>query len=229
MKKHLLVVALVLLTLTFSCADKHEQIIAIDVLLTLPEDVYAQAVGLNKSVLENNPNNFKLDAQHIPHITLLQSYVKESDLPEIENQLVGLYKSIATESFLIDALQYKKEHNENFASMGVEKSEALMALHEQVIALLKPYSVSNGFQESYVQNEDGTPIDDFTMAYVPKFVSDHSFEHYNPHISLGVAETTLLDSLAQHHFRPTTFKAPAIALYQLGNYGTARKLLWESE
>lgn len=229
MKNNFLIIALLILTLTYCCADRQEQIIAIDVLLMLPDDVHDQAVDLNQSVLHNNPNNFRLDAQLIPHITLLQSYVKESDLPEIEKALVGLYTSIETELFLIDKLQYHPDKHESFASMGIKKSEALMALHEKVIALIKPFGVNNGSQASYVPNEDGTPIDEFTMAYVPKFVSDHSFEHYNPHISLGVAETALLDSLAQHRFRPTKFKVPAIALYQLGNYGTARKLLWESE
>ncbi|MBJ7882499.1 2'-5' RNA ligase family protein [Gelidibacter salicanalis] len=228
MKRNFLIAFLLILALTHSCGENQDKIIAIDVLLTLPEDVYDQAVHLNQSVLKNNPNNFTLDDQHIPHITLLQSYVKESDLPEIETLLVGLYKTIADETFVVDQLQYAKDKNKSFASMGMEKSEALMALHEKVIGLLKPYSVSNGSQVSYVQNEDGTPIDDFTIAYVPKFVSDYSFINFNPHISLGVGETTVLDSLAQHH-QPTKFKAPALALYQLGNFGTARKLLWESK
>ncbi|WP_170245286.1 2'-5' RNA ligase family protein [Gelidibacter salicanalis] len=228
MKLKYLIIPFISLTLTHACKQKQEHVIAIDVLLTLPQDVYTQAVELNKSVLQNNPDNFTLDAQHIPHITIMQAYVNESDLPEIEKVLVGLYKTIENETFLVDTLQYNKEKEESFASMGIEKSEALMRLHDQVIKVLEPFSVSNGTQESYVQNEDGTPIDDFTIAYVPKFISHHSYENYNPHISLGVADTSVLDSLETHKFHPTNFKAPTLALYHLGNYGTARKLLWES-
>lgn len=229
MKLKYLIISFLILTLTYSCGQKQENVIAIDVLLTLPQDVYNQAVALNKSVLENNPNNFTLDAQHIPHITLIQAYVNESDVPEIEKVLEGLYETIENETLLVDKLQYNRDKEASFASMRIEKSEALMRLHEKVIKVLEPFSVSNGSQASYVQNEDGTPIDDFTITYVPKFVSDHSYENYNPHISLGVADTSVLDSLETHKFRPTKFMAPTLALYQLGNYGTARKLLWESK
>lgn len=229
MKNTILIITLLILTLTSSCAKKQAEAIAIDVLLTLPKPVYDQAVQLNRAILENHPDNFTLDAHHIPHITLSQCYIVESDLPKVEQLLNGLYKTIEKDSLWANALQYNQDKTESFASIGIEKSKPLMVLHKKTIALLEPYIITNGSQEAYVQNADGTPIDQFTIDYVPKFVSHYSYENYNPHISLGVAETSFLDSLAQHHFRDMKFRASAIAVYQLGNYGTARKMLWESE
>ncbi|MEO8774039.1 MAG: hypothetical protein ABI371_06895 [Gelidibacter sp.] len=198
-------------------------------LLTLPADVYDQAIQLNRSLLKDNPNNFTLDENHIPHITLLQCYLLESDLPKVEQLLDGLYQTIENGILWTDHLQYHKDKTESFASIGIKKSKGLIALHKRTIAFLEPYILPNGSQEAYVQNADGSPIDDFTLAYVPKFVSHYSYENFNPHISLGVAKVSLLDSLAEHDFRAMKFHATDIAVFQLGNYGTARKLLWKSE
>ncbi|MBA6154745.1 hypothetical protein [Gelidibacter maritimus] len=229
MNKYSLIIICLVITLISSCAPKQEKTIAIGVMLTLPEDIYDQSVQLNQAILEKHSDNITLDDHHIPHITLLQCYIKESDLSKIEQALTGLYKTIENDILWADELQYAKDKNESFASIGIKRSRALMALHEQTITLLEPYITPDGSQESYIQNSDGTPIDDFTLAYVPKFVSDHSYEHYNPHISLGVAKVPLLDSLAQHNFKATKFQAAAIGVYQLGAFGTAQKRIWESE
>ena len=227
MKNNFLILVLITLTLTSSCVEKKPNVLAIDVLLTLPADVYDQAIELNRAIIEKHPDNFILDGNHIPHITLLQCYIVESDLPQVEQLLNGLYKTIKKDTLWANHLQYNKDKPESFASIGIEKSKALMTLHKKTIALLEPYIITNGTQKAYVQNADGTPIDQFTIDYVPKFVSHYSYENFNPHISLGVAKTTLLDSLEQHVFRATKFQATGVSVYQLGNYGTARKLLWE--
>lgn len=229
MKNNFLILTVFIIMLMNSCAEKRQNAVAIDVLLTLPANVYDQSIQLNQAVLKNNPDNLTLDENHIPHITLLQCYLKESDLPKAKKLLTGLYKTIENDSLYANTLQFNKDKTESFASIGIEKSKSLVALHEKTIALLKPYIITNGSQEAYVKNRNGSPIDQFTIDYVPKFVSNYSYDNYNPHISLGVAKTSFLDSLSQHNFHDMKFHAKAVAVYQLGNYGTARKLLWKSE
>jgi hypothetical protein len=217
-------VLLLLVILVNSCALKQKKTIAIDVLLTLPESIYSQTVQLNEAIRKNNPATFQLDENHIPHITLLQCYIVEADLPKVKNKLKGLYKTIKNETLVANSLHYSKEKDESFASIEIEKSEPLLKLHGKIIALLKPYMVANGSQKSYVQNPDGSPIDQFTIDYVPEFVNKHSFKNYDPHISLGVAKTNVLDSLAAS-FKPIGFRATSVSVYQLGDSGTARKQL----
>lgn len=229
MNKNLLIITLLVITLISSCVQKKDKTIAIGVLLTVPEEIYQQSIELNRAILDNNPDNITLDSNHIPHITLLHCYVEKSDLPEIEHVLNDLYKTIEHDSLWADELQYAKDKTESFASIGIHRSESLMALHQKMISLLEPYILPDGSQEDYVQSPDGSPIDDFTLDYVPKFVSDHSYGNYNPHISLGVAKVAVLDSLGQHHFRPSKFQAKTLGIYQLGAYGTAQKRIWESE
>lgn len=225
MKKLQLLITILLVSIV-SCTKKNQDIVAIDVLLTVPEPVYNKAVELNHAILRNNSDNFTLDEQHIPHITLLQGYVLKKDLAIIEKNLMEKLISLEPLELQIDSLEYNADQSQSFASLGIEKNEALMQLHENIITILKSYLLSDAPQSAYVANEDGSPIDDFTIAYVPKFVSDHSYSNFNPHISLGVADSKLLDSMARN-LRKQPFKPANISVYQLGNYGTARKKLFK--
>ena len=204
-------------------------------LLIPSEEMYAQSLQLNSLIYQNNPETIKLDENHVPHITLLQCFIKEEDLPdvyntlEVENIFEGLFETIENDSLKAESLFYNEDKEESFSMITVEKSDFLLKLHEKIIELIKPYSVKNGSQISFIQNPDGSPISESTVKYVPEFVDKHSFENFEPHISLGVAQTKLLDSLAANVFKPIQFKAESLSVYQLGDHGTAQKLLWKSK
>lgn len=235
MKNNMLLSFLFFVFTFFSCAPKKQNIIAIDVLLIPSEEMYAQSLQLNSLINKSNPETIKLDESHVPHITLLQCFIKEEDLPnvynalEVENIFEGLFEKIKNDSLKAESLFYYKDKAESFSMIAVEKSEQLLKLHQKVIELVRPYIVKNGSEKSFVQNPDGSPIGESTLTYVPEFVEKHSFENFDPHISLGVAPTKLLDSLATQVFKPITFKAESLSVYHLGDHGTAQKLLWKSE
>jgi hypothetical protein len=212
----------------FSCTPKKENIIAVDVLLIPSEEMYAQSLQLNSLINKNNPETIKLDENHMPHITLLQCFINESDLPKVNKALEGLFETIAHDSLKAESLFYYEEKEESFSMIRVENSAALMEIHKKSIELLKPFKVNNGSENSFVPNPDGSAISESTIAYVPVFVEKYSYENFDPHISLGVAEVNLLDSLAVNVFKPIHFKATSVSLYQLGDHGTAQKLLWKS-
>lgn len=222
-------IAFALGLITMSCSHKDEKIIAIDVLLTPSEEMNALALQLNSSINGNNPETIKLDENHIPHITLLQGFIYEKDLRKVKRSLHGVYKDFKETPLKAEALVYNKEQEESFAMIGVEKSAELKKLHEQIILLVKPFVVYNGDAGSFVQNPDKSPISESTVVYVPKFIEKHSYKNFDPHISLGVAQNKILDSLAENVFIPQSFKTTSISLYQLGDHGTAQKEFWKSE
>ncbi len=215
--------------LSLSCASKKDNIIAIDVLLTPSEEMNAHAIQLNELIKQNNPETISLDKNHIPHITLLQAYIKKSDLQKVRRLLHGLYDDIKDENLKAKSISYNKEEKESFAMITIEKSEQLLNLHKKTIDLVKPFMVDQGTENSFVQNPDGSAISESTVSYVSEFVEKHSYENFDPHISLGVADTVVLDSLTKNVFKPMSFKAPSISLYKLGDHGTAQKPLWRSE
>lgn len=212
-----------------SCAPKKDNIIAIDVLIIPSEEMDAQALKLNSHIHQNNPETIKLDENHIPHITLLQCFINATDLPKVNAALEGLHKAIPQDSLQAESLFYYQDKEESFAMVRIEKTKSLLKIHKKTIELVKPYIVKNGSEESFVQNPDGSPIRESTVIYVPEFIEKYSYENFDPHISLGVAQKMLLDSLAQHVFKPIQFEAASLSVYQLGDHGTAQKLLWQSE
>jgi len=212
-----------------SCTPMNKNTIAIDVLLIPSEEMYSQALQLNAAINENNPETIKLDENHIPHITLLQGFIYEEDLPKIENALKGYFEIIKNEYFKAEKFSYSKNEAKSFAMISVAKSRRLVQLHEKIIEKVKPFLQKKGSEPAFVPNPDGSPISAFTLDYVPSFVEKYSYENFDPHISLGVAEKAVLDSLEQTVFKQVDFKATAISIYQLGDHGTAQKLLWKSE
>jgi hypothetical protein len=78
-----------------------------------------------------------------------------------------------------------------------------------------------------VTTPDDRVIDSFLIGYVSAFVPNASGEHFNPHVSTGLAPRTYLDKLLAEPFVPFTFSPAGAAVYQLGQFGTeAKKLRW---
>src|SRR5690554_1407029 len=98
MKKLLLPITWAMFLIMVSCNTEKSEVVAIDVLLTLPDDMYAQAIHLNKLMLNDYPESIKLDENHIPHITLLQCFVEKKDIPKIGESLEGLFSMVKNET-----------------------------------------------------------------------------------------------------------------------------------
>lgn len=228
MKIYVLSFSIMLMSM-LSCVSEPENIIAINILLTPDKELYEHGIYLSELMSENNPESLALDGNRIPHITLLQAYINENDLPQISQALKGLYSTIASQDLMAESLVFSKGKETSFAMIRIENSEPLLKLHEQVIALVKPFIVKNGSEKSFVPNVDGRKIDQFTIDYVPEFIAKYSYENYDPHLSLGVADTAFLENLSENKFKPVKFKSASLRIYQLGEYGTAQKLLWRSE
>ena len=61
------------------------------------------------------------------------------------------------------------------------------------------------------------------------YVPDSSGKKLVPHVTVGVAPPDYLKTMVAEPFAAFTFSPSALSVYQLGNFGTARKKLkaWE--
>ncbi len=66
-----------------------------------------------------------------------------------------------------------------------------------------------------------------TVSYVAEFVPKSSGKNYIAHVTCGVASVAFVKTLEAEPFTPFTFSPVAVSVYQLGNFGTARKKLRE--
>ena len=70
-------------------------------------------------------------------------------------------------------------------------------------------------------------IDPLLIDYVSAFVSKSSGEHFDPHVTTGIAPLDFLDKMLAEPFESFTFSPAGAAVHQLGQFGTAAKKLHE--
>jgi len=96
-----------------------------------------------------------------------------------------------------------------------------------VIAAVAPFTVETGPIGAFTAPHDDPAIDAAIVQYVSTFVPNMSGEHFNPHVSTGVAPKDYLETMLAEPFEPFAFSPEGAAVYQLGQYGTAAKKLKE--
>ena len=202
-----------------------DKLIAIDVLIEPDQTMMGKANAVNARLRENLPTGYELDATHAPHVTLLQRFVRAKDLDAVTAALSKVFAAERPTELQLKAKGYE------YAIWGgvavtvfvVERTPELTRLHQKVIDAMAPFSVSGGTAEAFV----GTEINAETIGYVEHFVPESSGAKYFPHVTLGVAKEDFAKQMKAEPFEAFTFKADGVAVYQLGNFGTAAKKLWQ--
>ena len=105
----------------------------------------------------------------------------------------------------------------------------LLKLQADLIAAVTPFTVETGDSAAFATTPDDPLIDPALIDYVSTFVAKASGEHFNPHVSTGVALKSDLDQMLAEPFEEFTFSPAGAAVYQLGQFGTAAKKLKELE
>ena len=99
-----------------------------------------------------------------------------------------------------------------------------MRLHQKIVDAVTPFSVSGGTAAAFV----GADANAETIGWVETFIPKSSGANYIPHVTCGVAPEAFVKQLKAEPFAAFTFKPVGVAVYHLGNFGTAAKKLWQS-
>ena len=204
-------------------------ITAIDVLLDPDREMVTRAEAANARLLASYPTGFALDADHAPHVTVLQRFVRTDALAEVEAAV-----RVTLASFPIDALRleatgfyYLPWADLGLAGITIAPTPALLELQQHLIDAVAPACAASGDASAFVGAPD-TPTIAPTAAYVESFVPAHSGSRYNPHVTVGIGPRADVDALVAAPFERFSFGVEAAAIYQLGDLGTAQRRLWSS-
>jgi hypothetical protein len=205
-------------------------LIALDVLLRPDEAARKRAEALNATLRGGLPTGFALDETHVPHVTLLQRYVRSDDLERVLAAVQRVRAAWNDRGPRLHAValvggEFGTPEGTLVASIAVETTPALLTLHEAVVAALTPFSQSGGTAAAFVTGAEEPEMNATTIAYVEEFVPAHSGEAYSPHMTVGVGREDVVKRLAESPFDDFSFLPSALAVYQLGDLGAARKLL----
>ena len=85
----------------------------------------------------------------------------------------------------------------------------------------------NGTAAAFSTTRELPKIEHEIVDYVQNFAAKSSGKNYKPHVTIGVAHEDFVEKLKAQPFEKFMFKPAGVAIYQLGNFGTAQKKLWK--
>ena len=185
------------------------RLVAVDVALLPPPHVVARAIEVSAS-LPAASRDFQLDAAHLPHITLIQSFIRDDELD-------GAFERVDEAVRDRDALRLRVTGGGKGGSsvwLAIERSPELDDLHESLmhalVGLERPGGTAAAFFEGDARVGD--------VLWVTSYRLKSSFGAYTPHITLGHADESPV-------VEPFSFVADTVAACHLGRYCTCRRIL----
>jgi hypothetical protein len=204
-----------------------QAVIAIDVALEPDATMVQRATALNARLRDNFPHGYALDATHRPHVTLLQRYVRSADLPKIYAAVekIKAHYDIAAWKFQAVKLGNSVWNGVAVTVMVATPPKIVLEAQQRLIDAIAPYTVPTGTAAAFATSPDDAEINAPTIDYVAAFVPKSSGANYVAHVTCGVAKEAFVKQLEAEPFSTFMFSPVGISVYQLGNFGTARKKL----
>jgi hypothetical protein len=202
---------------------------AIDVLIDPDEATMDRARAVNARMLKSLPQGWALDDTHKPHITTLQRYVRTTDLDQVYD---AVENTVAETDMASLAYQVVKIAHADWGFPGygpagllVQVSPEVLEFQSKLLAAVSRYTESGGTAAAFVA-DPGETISPTIVKWVEAYVPDQIGERkYLPHLTVGAAKFEDLKVIEAEPFEPSNVHAAGVAVYHLGNNGTARKLL----
>lgn len=204
------------------------ELTAIDILINPDEATLDRARALNARLRQVYPSGFALDTQHTPHITTLQRYVRTADLDQVYDAISTVIADTDIASLAFTAA--KIEHMSVGPGIGLgavvlTPDPRIIQFQDKLKAAIAPFTESGGTAAAYVTDAAEPDINAATLHYVENYVPDHSGANYLAHVTIGAAKIEDFTALEAAPLEAFTVHPAAIAVYHLGNNGTARTQL----
>lgn len=187
-------------------------LLAIDVAL-LPPPAARAPVAQRNARLTGPPDGFRFDADHLPHVSLVQQFVPAADLPAVAAEVGAVLAGAAPLTLTAERLA----SNGITTSLVLGAAPPLTALHTRLMDRLAPFDVTAGGADAFV-TDDGEPPRDRDIAWVTRFRTAAAYAMFEPHVTLGAG---VLDEQAP----ALAFDVSEVAICQLGRFCTCRRTL----
>ncbi len=187
---------------------------ALDIVILPPENIMELTLKLNAAlaqpVLKLNRHNA------LPHLTLAMAVVEESSEQNILAELKKL--NFLSIDLVIDHTFYNQSaHHGLISGLGIQRSEALYQLHLQASAILEKYSLPIDENDASIFLNSEKIDYPKSASWVRDFQAKHSYENFDPHITIGVGDIGKLETIS--------FEATELLLCHLGVFCSCAKVL----
>jgi len=203
------------------------KVIAIDILLEPDATMVRHAEAVNARLRSVYPKGFALDASHHPHISMFQCFVHTADLEKVSAAAARVFAGGNVTGLKLKAFKYYYIPDESLGLSGivVESTPQLIRLQRDLIAAVTPFLVKTATSAAFVTTPADPVVNPLLIHYVEVFATEHAGKHFLPHVTTGLAPREYLDKMLAEPFDSFLFSPAGAAVYQLGHYGTAAKML----
>ena len=200
-------------SLPYHLANSKDKIVAVDVALE-PDATLATRTG--------GP------AAAAPHITLVQRFVRESDLHHLAAVVANVMSETRMDQMDLRATGYRSGNWNGVAgtALVVDSTPELRRLQERIVEETRAFSLNPETAKSFIATPDGSSMPDKSITVVERWVPDASGVNYRPHVAVTPVQVDAARRAESQPFESITFKPATAAVYQLGAIGTAPRLLW---
>jgi hypothetical protein len=185
-----------------------------------------RARAANAMLRASYPEGFPLDAAHPAHASIYAGFVSTADLPKVYAATGAVLANEPFTSWKLNAIKYfyVPLGPIGLAGIVIEPTLGLIRMQQDMIDAAGPYTIKTADAAAFYTTRAEPDIHPTVIAYVAGF-ADHTGKNFSPHISIGLAKTGFLDALLAEPFNRFTFSPAYASVYQIGNFGTARKEL----
>jgi hypothetical protein len=184
-------------------------LVAVDVVILPPDDVADRAREAS-AALPSDSEGFRLDAEHLPHITLVQSFVREDELDVAFERVDEVVRGRAALRLRVTG----GGKGANAVWMAIERTPELDELHEALMHALVGVERPGGTPAAFFEGD--ARVGD--VLWVTSYRLKSSFGAYTPHITLGYAPEAPT-------IQPIAFTADTVGVCHLGRFCTCRRVL----
>jgi 2'-5' RNA ligase len=185
-------------------------LVAVDIAILPPPEVTARAVALSAALPREGSPGLQLDEAHLPHVTLMQLFIRAE---ELELAFAHVDDVLREEGPLrIHVTGGGKSGGSVW--MAIERTPALVSLHERLMAALRGVERANGGAGAF--HDGDARLSD--VLWVTGYRLTSSFGAFTPHITLGHDEHPPA-------IEPFSFDGTIVAACHLGRFCTCRLVL----
>jgi 2'-5' RNA ligase len=206
-----------------------DRVVAIDVLLEPDATMVKRAIAANAELRANYPQGYTLGPEQVPHISLVQRYVKAGDLDEVGAAVSAVLAKENPRKLQLTATGYAYAPwaGVSITGIAVERTPELNRLQANIEKAVEPFAVPTGTVAAFSTSKDLPDVEEAIVDYVKTFVPKSSGDKYSPHVTIGVGREAFVKQLKSEPFEKFAFKPVGVAIYHLGGFGTAQKKLWQ--
>jgi hypothetical protein len=202
---------------------------AVDILINPDEAAVQRARTLNERMRGSVPDGFALDAAHAPHVTTLQRFVRTADLDHVFDAVQETIGGTDVSALKLRAIAIRHVDwgvpGQGLAVLQLQPNPAVLDYQARLLAAISPFVESGGTAEAFVRDAHDPDVSPTTVSWVEGFVPAKIGDGYIPHITVGFATLADLKLIEAATFETLDVQPASVAVYHLGNNGTARQQL----